>query len=107
MTTSGTAPFGSDFRPGRSGCEFSFGSSTNLSGWAPTETKKGVHIVHTFRHGLARTAAGLARIPHVSATSQCSQGRESRSSPTSGTVNPLVRGGFCFNVCTFCLVRSL
>lgn len=29
-----------------------------------------VDIVHTFRPGLARTTAGLARIPHVSATSQ-------------------------------------
>jgi hypothetical protein len=60
-----------------------------------------------FRLRLARTATGLARIPHVSATSHSFQGRESRSSPTSGTAYPLVRGGFCFNVCTFCLVRSL
>ncbi|BCW05848.1 hypothetical protein NtRootA1_19860 [Arthrobacter sp. NtRootA1] len=47
--------------------------------------KEGVHNVHTFRLGLPRTSAGLARIPQVSATSQQYQGRESRSSPTSGT----------------------
>ncbi|MFK0004849.1 hypothetical protein [Paenarthrobacter sp. NPDC090522] len=41
--------------------------------------------VHTFRFGLARTAAGLPRIPQVSATPQQWQGQESRSSPTSGT----------------------
>jgi hypothetical protein len=53
-----------------------------------------VDNVHTFRPGLARRPVGLARIPHVSATSQCFQGLESRSSPTSGTAYPLVRGGF-------------
>ncbi len=66
-----------------------------------------VDSVHTFRLGLARTATGLPRIPHVSASPQCSQGLESRSSPTSGTADPLVRGGLCFNVCTNLVVRSL
>ena len=56
--------------------------------------KRSVVNVHTFRSGLARTTAGLARIPHVSDTSQCYEGLESRSSPTSGTAYPLVRGGF-------------
>ena len=60
------------------------------------QAKKSVDNVHTSRPGLPRTTAGLARIPHVSATSQSFQGPESRSSPTSGTANPLVRGGFCF-----------
>jgi hypothetical protein len=69
--------------------------------------KGSVDNVHTYHLGLPRSAAGLPRILHVSAASQCSQGLESRSSPTSGTAYPLVRGGFCFNVCTFCLVRSL
>lgn len=77
------------------------------SGVVATGQKRSVDNVHTFRPGLGRTAVGLARIPHVSATSQCFQGSESRSSPTSGTAYPLVRGGFCFNVCTFCLVWSL
>ena len=72
--------------------------------WAQKES---VDNVHTFHLGLPRSAAGLAWIPHVSPTSQCLQGLESRSSPTSGTAYPLVRGGFCFNVFTFCLVRSL
>ncbi|MET4622908.1 hypothetical protein ABIE18_004388 [Arthrobacter sp. 2762] len=69
--------------------------------------KRSVDNVHTFHLGLARTPIGLARIPHVFATSPCFQGLESRSSPTSGTAYPLVRGGFCFNVCTFWLVMSL
>lgn len=56
------------------------------------EQKRDVDNVHTFRPGLARTRAGLARIPHVSATSQQYQGPESRSSPTSGTVLSQVRG---------------
>ncbi|VXB50429.1 hypothetical protein ARTHRO9V_160093 [Arthrobacter sp. 9V] len=55
-----------------------------------------VDNVHTFHRGLPRSAIESARIPHVSATSQCFQGSESRSSPTSGTAYPLVRGGFCF-----------
>ncbi len=57
--------------------------------------------VHTSCLGLTRTATGPARIPHVFAISQCSQGLESRSSPTSGTANPpSSEGGFCFNVLT-------
>ncbi len=72
-----------------------------------TGQKRSVDNVHTFRLGLTGTAAGLARIPHVSATAQCFQGLESRSSPTSGTAYPLVRGGFCFNVCINYVVRSL
>jgi len=52
--------------------------------------KGSVDSVHTFHLGLARSVAGLARIPHVSGTSQCLQGVESRSSPTSGTAYPLV-----------------
>jgi hypothetical protein len=79
-------------------------SRVAMSGWQKRERADNVH---TFHLGLPRTATGLARIPHVSGTSQCSQASESRSSPTSGTAYPLVRGGFCFNVCTFCLVRSL
>ncbi|MFP3802380.1 hypothetical protein, partial [Paraburkholderia sp. SIMBA_027] len=35
-----------------------------------TGQKRSVDNVHTFGPGLARTPAGLARIPHVSATSQ-------------------------------------
>ena len=62
--------------------------------------KGGVDTVHTFRLELPRTSTGLPGIPHVSATSQCLQGPESRSSPTSGTAYPLVRGGFCSNVLT-------
>lgn len=58
--------------------------------------KRSVDNVHTFRFGLVRTAAGLARIPQVYAGSQQRQGQESRSSPTSATAYPLVRGGFCF-----------
>ncbi|MCX8453575.1 hypothetical protein [Paenarthrobacter ureafaciens] len=47
--------------------------------------KESVENVHSFHPGLARTGAGLARIPHVSAGSGQRQGREWRSSPTSGT----------------------
>ncbi|WP_263422375.1 phenylacetaldoxime dehydratase family protein [Arthrobacter sp. StoSoilB5] len=64
---------------------------------APTRS---VDNVHAFHLGLARTSAGLPRVPQVSAISHCFQGLEARSSPTSGTAYPLVRGGFCFNVCT-------
>jgi len=64
------------------------------SGVVATGQKRSVNNVHTFRPGLARTAIGLARIPYVSATSQSSQSLESRSSPTSGTAYPLVRGVF-------------
>jgi hypothetical protein len=56
--------------------------------------KEGVHNVHTLGFGSARTSAGLRRIRHVSGTSQCLQGLECSSSPTSGTAYPLVRGVF-------------
>jgi len=67
----------------------------------------GVYKVHTLAFGLGRTAAGSGRIPYVSAGVQCLQGLECSSSPTSGTAFPLVRGGFCFNVCTLPLLGSL
>jgi hypothetical protein len=47
-----------------------------------------VYIVHTSGFGPGRSGAGLARLPHVSGTSQCLQGRECSSSPTSGTCFP-------------------
>ena len=56
--------------------------------------KRSVDNVHTFQLGLPRTTAGLARIPHVSEGSQCFQGSESRSSPTSGTAYPPRQRGF-------------
>lgn len=37
------------------------------------EQQRSVDNVHTFHLGLVRTPIGLARIPHVSATSQCFQ----------------------------------
>ena len=45
----------------------------------------GVDSVHTFGFGLGRTSVGSGRIRHVSGSSQCLQGLESGSSPTSGT----------------------
>ena len=48
--------------------------------------------MHTPGLGVARKAAGLLRIPHVFAGSQCFQGWECSSSPTSGTTYRLVRG---------------
>ena len=77
--------------------------------WSCTKAFKrgGVHNVHTFRMGLGRTSAGLARISYVFWSSQCLQGRECGSSPTSGTAGPLVGGVFCFNVCTKLAVASL
>jgi hypothetical protein len=54
----------------------------------------GVDSVHTFGFGLGRTSVGSGRIRHVSGSSQCLQGLECSSSPTSGTVDPLVRGVF-------------
>lgn len=60
-----------------------------------TPQKRGVHNVHTLPGGLGRITAGLARIGDVSAGAQCSQGPESGSSPTSGTISH-VRGVFCF-----------
>ena len=63
---------------------------TGASRWQ----KEGVYNVHTFRFGSGRISAGLARIAYVFWTSQCLQGLECGSSPTSGTVDPLVRGVF-------------
>ena len=77
----------------RSRCEARLGMSLVKE---PAYGLWGVDNVHTFHLGLPRTTVGLPRIPHVSATSQCLQGLESRSSPTSGTASPLVRGGFAF-----------
>ena len=48
----------------------------------------GVDTVHTSAVGLGRTSVGSGRIPHVSGGAQCLQGRESGSSPTSGTCFP-------------------
>ena len=78
-----------------------------LTGLACRKAKKGgVHNVHTFGFGLGRMLVGSGRFPHVSGGVQCLQGRECSSSPTSGTAFPLVRGGFCFNVCTLTLFGS-
>jgi hypothetical protein len=43
-------------------------------------------MCNTLGVGLGRTSAGLGRIGYVSAGSQCFQGLEAGSSPTSGTV---------------------
>jgi hypothetical protein len=64
-----------------------------------------VDNVHTSGLGLGRTWGGLAQIPHVSGTSQCFQGRECSSSPTSGTARPLVRGVFAL-MCGHCPVAG-
>ncbi len=56
----------------------------------------GVDNVHTFALEEGRTSVGLARIPHVFAGSQCLQGLEDSSSPTSGTVFPQVTPCFIF-----------
>lgn len=56
--------------------------------------RKGVDIVHTLGLGSGGTALGLLRIPHVFGGSQCLQGRECSSSPTSGKTFSLVRGFF-------------
>ena len=69
--------------------------------------KGGVYNVHTFRFGSGCISAGLGRIAYVFWTSQCLQGRECGSSPTSGTADPLVGGDFCFNVCTKLVLMSL
>jgi hypothetical protein len=52
----------------------------------------GVDNVHTFRFGSGRTGAGLGRIAYVFGSSQCLQGLECGSSPTSGTVFSLFSG---------------
>lgn len=54
----------------------------------------GVDNVNASRLLLGRRSAGLLRIPHVFAGSQCLQGLECGSSPTSGTTSSLVRGDF-------------
>jgi hypothetical protein len=54
--------------------------------------RRGVYNAQTFRFGLGRTSAGLARIPHVFAGSECFHGLEDSSSHTSGTVFPQVSG---------------
>ena len=53
-----------------------------------------VDNVNTFGFGLGRRSAGLGRIRYVFWSSLCLQGLECGSSPTSGTVDPLVRGVF-------------
>lgn len=52
----------------------------------------GVHIVHTLGFGWGRIGGGLGRIAEVFGSSQCLQGLESGSSPTSGTLNPSSEG---------------
>ena len=54
-----------------------------------------VYNAHTFRFRSGRISAGLGRIAYVFWTSQCFQGLECGSSPTSGTVFPQVRSVFC------------
>jgi hypothetical protein len=51
-----------------------------------------VDIVHTLGLGLGRIGVGSGRIPHDSLTSQCLQGWECSSSPTSGTQDPSSEG---------------
>jgi hypothetical protein len=53
---------------------------------------RGVDNVNRLGLGLGRTSAGLARMRYVFGSSQCLQGLECGSSPTSGTVFPQVRG---------------
>lgn len=77
-------------------CELPHARSQALS--AVGRAKSSVHTVHAFRVGLARTAAGVARIPHVLESSQCFQGPEFRSSPTSGTAYPSSEGVFALSV---------
>jgi hypothetical protein len=55
-------------------------------------SERAVYNVPTFCFGLGRTSVGLARIRDVFWSSQCWQGWECGSSPTSGTVFPQVRG---------------
>ena len=62
------------------------------------EQKSGVDNVHIFYLGLARTPIGLARIPPVPATSQCSRGPESRSSPPRARHNPSSEGFLLLSV---------
>jgi hypothetical protein len=60
----------------------------------------GVDNVNASRFLLGRRSAGLLRIPYVFAGSQCLQGLECSSSPTSGTVFSLVKGQFSFFLLT-------
>ena len=62
--------------------------------------EKGVDTVHTMGFGPGRTSEGSGRIPYVSAGSQCLQGLEGSSSPTSGTQTPSSEGLFALSVCT-------
>ncbi len=55
--------------------------------------KGGVDIVNGFGAGLGRISAGLGRIAYIFWSSLCFQGRNSGSSPTSGTFSH-VRGPF-------------
>ncbi len=57
-----------------------------------TGQKRSVDNVHTFGFGSGRISVGLGRIAYVFGSSQCLQGLECGSSPTSGTVFPQVRG---------------
>lgn len=50
-----------------------------------------VDIVHTLGLGPGDTVLELLRIPYVSRSSQCLQGREYSSSPISGRVFPHVK----------------
>ncbi len=63
----------------------------------------GVHNVH-FWLRTESYIGGLGRIAYVFWSSQCLQGLECGSSPTSGTAFPLVRGDFCFNGCMLTLL---
>jgi hypothetical protein len=71
---------------------FGSGCGRLEEGAALKAMKRAVHNVHTSGFGLSRTSAGLARIPHVFRSSQCLQGLECSSSPTSGTHNPSSEG---------------
>lgn len=62
--------------------------------WHPQKTS--VDSVHTFRFGSGLKDVGLGGISYVFAGSQCLQGLESGSSPTSGTVFPQVSGFLAF-----------
>ena len=56
--------------------------------------KRSVDNVHTIHPGLARTPTGLARIPHVSATSQCSKAWHPVRVPSRAQDTPLAEGVF-------------
>ena len=62
----------------------------------------GVNNVHTWGFGSARSGVGSGQNPHVSAGSQCLQGPECGSSPTSGTTYSLVRGDFALTCVQGC-----